>query len=267
MPTPSDNTRRFTDRVENYIRYRPGYPAVILGILQENCGLSPEAVVADIGSGTGLLTQLFLDYGCHVYGVEPNFEMRQAGEKLLAGYDRFTSVAATAEATSLPSQAFDFVTAGQAFHWFDIPKARQEFLRILKPAGWVVLVWNERQVDASPFLMAYEELLRTHSVDYEAVNHRQFDIGIIRSFYDSTTFQSKTLANFQEFDLQGLRGRVLSSSYVPLAGHPNFLPMQVKLEEIFHRYQVDGKVRFEYNTQVYFGRLGQDRSSSRAFVF
>ncbi len=256
MPAPDDNTRRFSDRVENYIRYRPDYPAAVLDILRENCGLAPESVVADIGSGTGKLTRLFLEYGCRVYGVEPNLEMRQAGEKLLAGYDRFTSVAATAEATSLPSQAFDFVTAGQAFHWFDFQGTRQEFLRILKPSGWVMLVWNERQLDTTPFLKAYEELLQAYSIDYAATHHRNVHREIIRSFFNSPTFQWKTLPNFQEFDLEGLRGRMLSSSYVPLPGHPNFQPMLMKLEELYNLYQEGGKVKYEYDTQVYFGQLG-----------
>ncbi len=256
MTNQADHTHRFSDRVENYIKYRPGYPAGILEILHTECGLSDHAKVADIGSGTGILTRLFLEYGCTVSGVEPNQEMRQAGERLLAGYRRFTSVEATAEATTLPAHTFDFITAGQAFHWFDVPKSRIEFLRILRPQGWVVMVWNERQVDSTPFLIAYEKILHDYAVDYSAVDHRHFGPERIQAFYNSPTFQTKKLSNRQEFDWEGLRGRVLSSSYVPLPGQPNYAVMQAKLEDIFERFQENGKVAFEYETQLYFGQLG-----------
>ena len=155
----ADPTLRFSDRVENYIRYRPGYPPQVLETLQAECGLTPAAVVADIACGTGIFTRMLLQNGNRVYGVEPNREMREAAERLLADHPNFTSVAGTAEATTLPGHSIDLATAAQAAHWFDLPKARQEFARILKPAGWAVLIWNERSTDASPFLRAYEELL------------------------------------------------------------------------------------------------------------
>src|SRR6266446_9260655 len=109
-------TERFSNRVENYIRYRPGYPKEIIELLKAECGLFPQSVVADAGSGTGLLAKLFLENGNLVFGIEPNREMRAAGERLLQAYPRFTSIAGTAEATTLPGQSVDFVTAGQAFH-------------------------------------------------------------------------------------------------------------------------------------------------------
>src|SRR6476469_8499971 len=140
-----DSTKRFSSRVENYIKYRPSYPPTVIDILTEHCQLTPAAVMADIGSGTGLLTELFLKHGNRVFGVEPNRAMREAGERLLAGYSNFTSVDGVAEATTLPDHSVAFVTAGQAFHWFDVAKTRQEFIRILQPQGWAVLVWNVRQ--------------------------------------------------------------------------------------------------------------------------
>src|SRR5437870_2796600 len=146
---------RFSRRVENYVKYRPGYPGAVLDWLRQHCGLTADWVIADIGSGTGFLAELFLKNGNRVFGTEPNSEMRAAGETLLKKYSRFVSVDGSAEATGLDSSSVDLITAGQAFHWFDRPRARQEFERILKPGGWAALVWNERLIN-TPFLVAYD---------------------------------------------------------------------------------------------------------------
>jgi SAM-dependent methyltransferase len=175
MPTSSPKanaTTRFSDRVADYIKYRPHYPVEIIDLLAANCGLTPESVIADIGCGTGFLAELFLENGNPVIGVEPNREMREAGEAYLADYGRFTSLDGTAEATKLPGHAMDFVLAGQAFHWFDREKTRAEFQRVLKDDGFAVLVWNDRRVDATPFLRDYEELLQTYATDYNEINHK-----------------------------------------------------------------------------------------------
>src|SRR5512146_1480557 len=170
-----DSKERFSSRVDAYIKYRPGYPAGVVETLRDECGLAPASIVADVGSGTGLLARILLGYGCRVYGIEPNAEMRAAGERLLEGYPLFTSLGGSAEETGLPDASVDFVTAGQAFHWFDPLRAREEFQRILKPRGWVALVWNERRLDSSPFLEAYEGLLQTYGIDYNQVNHRNVE--------------------------------------------------------------------------------------------
>ncbi len=251
-----DPTRRFSSRVENYIRYRPGYPPEIIKTLEDECQLNTSCVIADLGSGTGLLAEMFLRRGHRVFGVEPNREMREAGERLLAHYDRFTSVAATAEETTLPDHSVDFITAGQSFHWFDRARVRVEFARILKPGGWVVLVWNERLVSVTPFLVAYEAWVKTYALDYAQVDHRQIDAEALADFFTSRFFRSKTFPNRQLFDFDGLKGRALSSSYVPEQGHPRFVEMMAELERIFRTHAVDGKVGFEYETRLYYGRLG-----------
>ena len=216
-----DPTQRFSSRVENYVKYRPGYPKTILALLRRDCGLSPASVIADIGSGTGLSAKLFLPNGNRVYGVEPNPEMREAGERLLAKYARFTSVAATAEATTLPDACADFVVAGQAFHWFDIPATRAEFTRILKPDGWIVLMWNERHVSDTIFLRNYERILKTYCPEYAIVDHRRVDARTLHKFFGRQGFKFAHFDNAQKFDFEGLRGRLLSSSYVPEPGQPN----------------------------------------------
>lgn len=247
-----DPKQRFSQRVENYVKYRPGYPEAIVHLLTAECGLTPQSVVADIGSGTGLLARLFLDNGNPVFGVEPNQEMREVGDAFLAGYARFTSIAATAEATTLPAVSVDFVTVGQAFHWFDAHAALAEFRRILRPRGWVALVWNERQAggDDMPFLVAYERLLQTYGTDYTSVDHRRFGLEELSHLFGAAPRRA-TFDYRQNFDFEGVRGRLLSSSYAPLAGHPHFVPMLAELRAIFDAYQQGGQVAFPYNTEVY----------------
>lgn len=253
-----DPTRRFSGRVENYVRYRPGYPQEIVALLRGECGLSEGSVVADVGSGTGILSRLFLENGNRVFGVEPNSEMRTAGERFLESYERFTSVAATAEATTLPSASVDFVTAGQAFHWFDPRSARAEFVRISKPGGWTVLVWNAGRKEGTPFLEAYERLLKTYGTDYAEVAHgRRGSPEEIRAFFSPSVVKVATFDNWQVLNLEGLKGRLLSSSYVPSEGEPNHGEMLRELEKVFRGHQVNGEVTMEYDTRVYYGRLAR----------
>lgn len=251
-----DPTQRFSSRVDNYIKYRPSYPRAIVDLLQRECGLTAQWVVADVGSGPGNLTRLFLDNGNHVWGVEPNDEMREAGERLLRDYPHFSSIAATAEATTLADQSIDMVIAGQAFHWFDHERARQEFVRILRAPRWVALVWNERRVASTPFLAAYEQLLLEYGTDYAQLQHRDTaESGALEAFFTPGAYQVATFVNEQVFDHDGLRGRLLSSSYTPEAHHPRYAAMLEELRAVFDAHQSGGTVTFEYDTQVYYGRL------------
>src|SRR5882724_5446254 len=172
MPAPNA-TQRFSDRVDNYIRYRPGYPIEILDLLRERCGLTPQARIADIGFGTGIFTRMLLENGNTVVGIEPNQEMREAGARLLTGFPEFRGSGGTAENTTLENQSVEFITAAQAAHWFDREPARREFLRILKPGGWVVLLWNERRTEGTAFLAEYEQLLLEYGTDYAEVRHER----------------------------------------------------------------------------------------------
>ena len=250
-----DPTARFSTRVADYVKYRPGYPAAVLRLLERECGLGPGSVVADVGSGTGLLSELFLKNGNRVYGVEPNLEMREAGERLLASYPNFKSVEGRAEATTLDDGAVDFVTAGQAFHWFDPPRARVEFARILRPGGWVVLVWNDRRTAGTPFLEDYERLLLEYGTDYREVSVKYAEESMLAALYGPSEMRAQTFENQQVFDFDGLRGRLTSSSYVPQPGHPDFDPLMRALEVLFRRHQRDGRVVVDYDTKVFYGRL------------
>ena len=252
---PATNaTQRFSSRVEKYVRYRPGYPAAIIELLSKECGLEPGWTIADIASGTGIFTRLLLENGNKVLGVEPNADMRHAGEEYLKQYPNFSSIAGTAETTGLPNQSVDLVTAAQAAHWFDRLKARQEFARILKPGGWVALIWNERLTGGSPFLRDYEKLLATYGTDYQEVRHER-TTDEITEFFSPAPFQSRELPNRQEFDYGGLEGRLLSSSYTPQKGDPKYEPMLQELRRIFDTHNKDGKVAIEYSTRVFHGQI------------
>ncbi len=249
----SDATRRFSDRVDDYVRYRPHYPDGVLEVLRAGAGLTPAAVIADVGAGTGISTELFLRNGNPVLAIEPNREMRAAAERSLGGTPGFRSVAGTAEATSLPPASVDGIVVAQAFHWFDPARARTEFQRILRPGGWVALIWNTRRKD-TPFARAYEALLEKFGTDYAQVTHERIDEAALARFF-APGFARHSLPNSQVLDLAALRGRLLSSSYAPAAGDSRHAPMLAELEAIFRKHQRDGRVRIDYQTQIYFGRI------------
>ena len=246
----ADSTNRFSNRVENYVRYRPGYPPEVLEILKQEIGLAPTWKIADLGSGTGISADLFLRNGNAVYGVEPNTPMREAAEKLLAGYPNFHSIAGAAEATALPDQCVDAVIAAQAFHWFDAIKARQESLRILKPGGWAVLLWNTRRLDTTPLLQAYERLLLEHGVDYARVRHDQINPAKLATFFGGP-FTTTAVVNEQRLTLDGLRGRILSSSYIPAAGQPRHDAVLQATERMFDEHAQNGEVVLEYDVEIH----------------
>jgi len=245
---------RFSNRVENYVKYRPGYPAEIITLLLTECGLNPASVVADVGSGTGKLSELFLENGNRVLGVEPNEAMRMAGEQFLKAYPNFVSVNGKSEETTLETASVDFVTAGQAFHWFEPTPTRTEFARILKPGGWVALIWNDRKLDATAFLEDYENLMLNFGTDYQDVRNDK-DISGIATFFEPVKYLLKIFPNCQLFDLDGLKGRVLSSSYTPQPTSPRFAPMMKAIEEIFARNERDGLISFDYDTKVFYGQF------------
>ena len=260
--TFADAKQRFSNRVADYVRYRPSYPSALVDLLREECGLRPDHVIADVGSGTGILSKMFLENGNQVFGVEPNDEMRRAGEDYLSTFKNFSSVAGSAEATTLADASLDFVTVAQAFHWFEPAAARTEVQRILRREGFVVIVWNDRLFDTTPFLREYEALLHRFGNDYAKVSESYPRRAQIQEFFAPNVFLQKSFPNFQEFDFEGVRGRLRGSSYVPSPDQPAFAPMMVELERIFNAHQQDGQVRMDYATHVYFGRLAAMRNSA-----
>lgn len=247
-------TERFTSRVERYIKYRPSYPEEIVTALAARAKLTPASQIVDVGSGTGISAALFLRHGYAVTGVEPNAAMRAAAERLLAKESRFSSVAATAEATTLPDQFADLIIAGQAFHWFEQEPTRIEFTRILKPGGYIALIWNAR-LDSTPFLQAYGTLILNFGTDYSIVRHETVTDAFVRPFFAPQLVLIENWPNAQQFDYAGLEGRLLSSSYTPNEADPRYAPMLHELRRLFDTYQEDGQVTIEYTTVVYSGQL------------
>jgi len=249
-----DNTRRFSNRVDNYVKYRPSYPSAIIDFLQKEYQLATDKMIADIGSGTGISSTLFLDKNYRVIGVEPNKEMREKSEELLSRYKNFKAIDATAENTQLDDHSIDVITAGQAFHWFDKEACKKEFKRIIKPDGIVVLIWNERLAE-SAFEQEYDELIVKHSIDYKKIDHRNIDEKNIQDFFHPNTVALKIFSNQQIFDFEGLKGRLLSSSYAPIENDARSAPMIADLKTLFDKYQTNNTITIHYSTNVYVARM------------
>jgi len=249
-----DSKNRFSNRATYYAKSRPRYPEAILNFMEKELSLTKASVVADIGSGTGILSELFLKHGNSVFGVEPNGEMRKTAEELLAAYPNFKSKDGTAEATTLPATSVDFVTAAQSFHWFDPTKAREEFLRIMKTQGWVLLIWNTRQ-NSPGFMEAYERLVSEYAVRPRFRRTAKEKVGELGLSNFLGKYKTKIFSNSQVLDFEGLAGRLLSSSYVPLPGESGYGSMLEGLRKLFDSYQEGGAVHLEYDTETYYAQL------------
>lgn len=251
-----NSKQRFTNTVENYVKYRPHYPEAVIELLKQSYGLSEHSTIADVGAGTGIFSALLLKHDNPVFAVEPNDAMRLAAEKSLAHYACFHSIAGDAENTKLPDKSVDFITCAQAFHWFDRAKTKIEFKRILKAQGWVVLIWNLRQ-NTTPFMQAYENLLMEFGTDYQSVKAEGIQDKEIEAFFAPNKLHIHTFDNSQKIDWDGLRGRLLSTSYVPKVGEKNYDAMLKKAEEIFHTHQKEKTVDFVYETKMYCSKLAE----------
>lgn len=254
----SDPTRRFSDRVGYYVRSRPGYPTVLVDRLEQATGLAvgPDCTIADVGSGTGLSSGMFLARGATVFAVEPNAEMRRAAESAWGGDPNFRSLDGRSEATTLPPTSVDLVVAGQAFHWFDRPATRREFANIARPPGWVALFWNTRRAHGSAFSQGYERLIAEFGTDYRSVRHENIDAAELAEFYGNGNFTTMKFDNRQTVDADGFRARLLSSSYLPGDGHPRREAMLAAADRLFTDHQSSGHVEIEYDTELYVGTLG-----------
>jgi SAM-dependent methyltransferase len=246
-----ESVERFSNRVANYVKYRPTYPVEVLDVFRDEMGLKPSSVIADVGSGTGISSKLFLENGNVVYGVEPNAGMRGAAQEFLAEYANFYTIDGTATETKLFADSVDFVTAAQAFHWFEPEPTLKEFKRILKPRGWVALMWNERQLDTTPFLAEYEKLLLKYASDYTKVRHDNINEESLRAFFEGD-FRTATLANKQVFDFDGIKGRVSSSSYMPSESDALYSTMVEELRTLFDKHAESDRIQVFYDTNVFY---------------
>jgi ubiquinone/menaquinone biosynthesis C-methylase UbiE len=252
---PRDHTKRFSQRVDVYRRFRSRYPRKIVDLLQERCGLNPTSVIADIGSGTGMLAEVFLENGNKVFAIEPNSEMRSACKELEASYSSLCCIDGTAEATTLPERSVDFVMAGRAFHWFNHKECRSEFVRILRQGGWVMFANEGRRKGAEPLLQDFEDLLMQYGSDY-AATRAQFDMeGACRKFFVNCEIQRADFPSVQKLNYEELEGQTLSFSVIPLPEDPGFPAMRRALQDYFARYQSGGRVPVPTDCTIYFGQL------------
>jgi SAM-dependent methyltransferase len=246
---------RFSNRAENYVKYRPHYPIEILDFLKKEICCQKEDVISDIGSGTGILSELFLKNGNVVFGVEPNKKMREAGKEYLKNYENFKSNDGSAENTGLANESIDMIVVGQAFHWFDVLKCKTEFQRILKNKKNVLLIWNERILDDSGFMSDYESIIQKCIKDYGEVTHRRVDENKIKLFFSTDQLNLKCFHNSQKLDFDGLMGRTLSASYTPTEDSSYFNMFREDLKNIFSKFQKGGIVEMIYKTKLYWGNL------------
>ncbi|MBD3917683.1 class I SAM-dependent methyltransferase [Paenibacillus sp. PR3] len=257
MPSDAETNskERFSNRVDAYVKYRPSYPAEAIAHLYHTIGLSRSSVIADVGAGTGKFSELLLNQGSPVIAVEPNKEMREAAEQRLGANPLFRTAPGSAEETGLPNHSVDFIVCAQAFHWFDRSAARQEFARILKPGGQVVLIWNSRITSGTPFREAYDRLLHTYGIDYAKLMHKNISPADLAAFYAPKPMEEARFVNSQAFDYEGLSGRMHSSSYIPTPDHPQYEPMMKELRRVFDQNNQNGLVAFDYETEIYWGEL------------
>lgn len=251
----ADSTKRFSDRVDNYVKYRPTYPGEVITYFINEAGLNSNSVIADVGSGTGIFTGLLLEKGFKVNAVEPNAYMQQAAVDQYGGNKNFIPVNGTAEATTLTDKSIDLIVCAQAFHWFNNENTRIEFNRILKENGYTALIWNNRAADADEFSIAYEKLLTDGKYDYKRVNHRNLKDADFKAFFRNSEYQYVAFPNVQVFDKEGFLGRAFSSSYVPLEGTQEGDGFKKQLSGIFDNYNTDGTVNFHYQTEIYLGKV------------
>lgn len=249
------STERFSDRVSDYVRYRPTYPTALIEWLHQAQGVTPAWHVADVGAGTGISSKLFLDAGHAVTAVEPNAAMRAAAEQWLGTQAAFRTVDGRADATTLDDASIDLVSVAQAFHWFDPASTHREFRRILRPGGLAAIYWNSRRLTGTAFLEGYEALLQTYGTDYTSVAERYADEACMREWFGSGWRGTASFDHRQLLDFDALRGRLMSSSYAPQAGHPQHAPMIQALRELFDACARQGQVSFDYDTRVYVGEI------------
>jgi len=250
-------TTRFTEKAKYYHANRPGYPKEVLTTIIQITKIKPDPsyIIADIGSGTGKLSELFLDYGSTVIGIEPNEAMREIGEIEMKKYENFVSIDGTAEFTGIKDHSIDFIIAGQSFHWFNLSKTRREFLRILKPHKYAMIVWNNRNKESCHFFRDYETILKDFGTDYQEVTKKRIGKKEFSNFFSTESYKRFLFTNKQQLDYEGIRGRILSTSFVPTEESEVYLAMIQKLKQIFKKHQQNNLIELEYETEMYISKL------------
>lgn len=251
--TSVSSTSRFSNRADNYAKFRPGYPDELFSYIEKAMELQPEAGIVDIGSGTGLFAEPLLKNGYSVVCIEPNEDMRKAGEERLKKYPSFQSIRSTAEDTGLKENSVDLITVAQTFHWLDPVGTRLECQRILKPDGYVILAWN-RETQQTEFEHKYNALRTKYRL--EEPGPIQIDPVLINEFFAPGIVKTKSFVNKQLLDFEALKGQLLSKSYIPLPDHEQYDAMITELIKLFVIYNENGLVTINYETLLYWGQPG-----------
>ena len=249
-----DSIQRFSDRAENYDKYRPGYPHALFQFLHHVLATTPDFTIADIAAGTGIFTEQVQTWGNRVYVVEPNPYMRSMAHRRLGGCERCVFLDGTAEATGLPDGSVDLFVSAQAFHWFDLTKTRAEFERAGRNAPFVAIVWNLRNT-RSAFEAGYEAFIRAYATDYLQVSQRKMGTVEVRSFFAPFRPQYRVFGHVDSLTYPQLLGRTLSYSFLPDETSPVLSEMTAALEVLFQTYQRKGKVHLSYKTRLFLGRI------------
>ena len=250
----SSNTQRFTGRAQDYDRYRMRYPTdAVLAYLRNTCGLSSQHFIADVGAGTGMLSEIFLANGNAVVAIEPNAEMRAVCMKLQEHWPDLTVTDAIAEATTLADHSVDIVAAGRAFHWFNLDLAIPEFRRILKPDGWVALLSAGRSHDANDQARAFEQLLQDYGTDYTYIRSGYRVHERLEEIFSE--LHQVTFAGTQQLDWSSYLGQALSLSITPRPLDPSYPAFEEALRNQFNRYAIEEQITVPTNCWVAAGRL------------
>lgn len=250
----ADTKDLFTGKMDDYSRYRPGYPQGIIQLLEKHASLTKDSVVADIGSGTGILSALFLHYGNMVFSVEPNRDMTARARRDLSGFPGFHPVDGTAENTGIEDGLIDIIVAGQSFHWFNREKAATEFRRILKPGGNIALIWNDRIPESTGMNADYERICKAFSPRYHGSGSSSVGEPAISEFFNGN-YSIFILENAQSLDLEGIKGRYFSASYAIGKGDPDYDRLNHAFEDAFEKNRVGNTVQLRYETRIYLGKL------------
>jgi SAM-dependent methyltransferase len=254
-PPQSDSTERFSERVEAYLAGRPRYPAAIVNHLAGRGSLPANATIADIGIGTGLSAEPFLAAGYRVIGIEPNAPMRAAGAEYLGRYPDFEMREGNADATGLSAESVELVLAAQAFHWFDAARFRAESLRILRPGGWAALIWNDRDLDGTPFLAGYEALLIEHGRDYLAIRYRHRGTDAIPVYFGGHAPVAAEFPHRRRMGWNALAALAKSASYLPSEGQPGHAELMAALRRLFDAHAEQGTIEMRYTCRVHAATL------------
>jgi len=246
MPDPTDHnpTGRFSNRADDYAKYRPTYPSEAIDALLHGLGAPAALFAVDVGAGTGIASRLLAARGVRVLAVEPNRAMREAAE----ADPRVTFVEGTAESFPIADGSADLVLAAQAFHWFRAEPSVREMGRALRAGGRLALMWNRRST-ADALTAGYRDALLVVGAN-PTLEAMDSDVEAVeRSGLFGPTRVERFL-HAHRLDREALIGRALSASYVPKDG-PALTELVAKLDALYARHaDASGHVAMVYETEV-----------------